>query len=88
MYKGWETKVTNLNTYIEQPNKDNPKRIIKKIEKWDFLTCHALLIGASCYYQSGSMLFGGSQKDESRDKCDIVLQKANFDKYMKLYRFK
>ena len=88
MYKDWEAKVQKMNQYIDESNADHQKRTINKFEKWDFLVAHALLIGASCFCQSGSILFGGAQKDESTDAWDTILQKPRFDKHMKLYRFK
>jgi len=44
------------------------------------------MIGASCYYQSGSIFFNDSKENE--DKWDTIIQKTNFSKHMKLYRFK
>ena len=87
MYKDWDAKLVKMNRYIEEQNTSTPKRTIKKFERWDFIIGHALLIGASCYCQSGSALFMSS-KERNEDMWDTVIQNARFDQYMKLYRFK
>ena len=87
MYKDWPSKLEKMNRCIDKQNQLQAKKHIKRFERWDFIVGHALLIGASCFCQSGSMLFGGSQK-ESDELWDTVVQKAKFDRYMKLYRFK
>ena len=87
MYKDWDEKLIKMNRYIEEHNAKNPKRTIKKFERWDFVIGHALLIGASCYCQSGSMLFNDS-KDSGDNTWDTIIPNAHFNRYMKLYRFK
>ena len=73
MYKDWEAKVVKMNKYIDESNANHQKRTVKKFEKWDFLVAHALLIGALCFCQSGSMLFGGAQKDEITVAWETIL---------------
>ena len=86
-YKDWDAKLVKMNRYIEEANIANPKRTIKLFERWDFIIGHALLIGASCFCQSGSVLFSNN-KDSQDIMWDIIIHKARFDRYMKLYHFK
>ena len=86
-YKDWDAKLSKMNRYIDEANISNPNRTIKPFEHWDFIIGHALLIGASCYCQSGSVLFSNI-KDSQEDMWDTIIQNARFDRYMKLYRFK
>ena len=78
-------KVITINQLIRKGNKRS-KIEIKDFELWDLVIDHALIIGASCYCQSGYILFNDSKDNE--DKWDTIMQKANFSKHTKLYRFK
>jgi len=84
-YRDWELKEIKMNQLIREDNKQSKKEI-KDFETRDFIIGHALMIGTSCYCQSGSVLFDDSKENE--DEWDTIMQKVNFSKYMKLYRFK
>ena len=56
MYKDWPSKVEKMNRFIKEHNNKNPKRI-KTFTQSEFLTAHAIIIGASCYCQMGPVLF-------------------------------
>ena len=84
-----------MNRYIDDHNRNNRStpnqyeatpKITKHFTKWDFIIGHALIIGASCFCQTGRSLFDSN--DEEYKVWDTVIQKANFSQYMKLYRFK
>ena len=47
---------------------------------------HAIIIGATCYSQSGAALFTAGNEED--DTWDSISPKARFERYMKLYRFK
>ena len=70
---------------IREENMEN-KREVKESEEWDFIIGHALVIGAACYCQSGYILFNNSKEEE--DMWDTIIQRPNFSKHIKLYRFK
>ena len=70
-----------MNQYFDESNADHEKRTVKRIEKLDFLVAHIFLIRASCFCQSGSMLFGGVPKDGSTDALETIQQKTRFNKY-------
>jgi len=70
-----------MNQLIKEYNKQSKKEI-KDFEPWGFIIGHALMIGASCYCQSESVLFDGSKENE--DEWDTIRQKANFSKHKKL----
>ena len=84
-YISWESKCMKMNCMIREENMKN-KREVKEFEEWDFIIGHALIIGAACYCQSGSVLFNDSKEEE--DMWDTIMQRPNFSKHMKLYRFK
>ena len=68
MYKNWEGKLEKMNYYIEESNASNPKKAIKIFNKTDFIIGHALIIGATCYCQSGLVLFAyGKEQEEAWD---------------------
>ena len=75
-----------MNRIIEDTNATNPKRSTKVFEESEFIVGHALIIGASCYCQSGSILFNNTKEQD--DSWDTIIYKARFNRYMKLYRFK
>lgn len=86
MYKNWEDKLLKMNRYIEDYNVKNEKKTIRVFDKSEFIIGHALIIGAACYCQSGSVLFSNGKDKE--DSWDSIMMNARFDRYMKLYRFK
>ena len=55
--KDWEAKLSKMNCYVQAINEKNLKRKIKIFSKAEFLIGHALIIGATYYSQSGSVLF-------------------------------
>jgi len=74
-----------MNQLIREDNTQSKKEI-KDFKPWEFIIGHALMIGASFYCQSGSILFNNSKENE--DKWDTIMQKTNFSKHIKLYQFK
>jgi len=85
-YKDWTKKLDKMNRYVKEENEKHPKKPIKLFTQSEFLTGHAIIIGASCYSQSGAALF--SEGKDQDDSWDTITHKARFDRYMKLYRFK
>ena len=85
-YKDWKNKLDKMNRYVEDDNIKHPNKAIKLFTKSEFLTGHAIIIGASCYSQSGKALF--SEGKDSDDEWDTITRKARFDRFMKLCRFK
>ena len=75
-----------MNRIIETCNTSTAKCPTKAFDESEFIVGYALIIGASCFYQPGSVLFNNN-KDQS-DSWDTVIQNARFDRYMKLYHFK
>ena len=72
-----------MNRYIEESNASNPKKGIKIFDKTDFIIGYALIISTACYCQSGSVLFAYGKEQE--EAWDTIIQRARFNKYMKLY---
>ena len=62
IYKNWEGKLEKMNYYIKESNASNSKKAIKIFDKTDFIIGYALIIGAACYCQSGSVLFAYSKE--------------------------
>ena len=63
------------------------RRPIKQFGKSEFLTGIALLIGAACFAANGNALWK-NKKQELDDGWMSIEQSANFEKYMREYRFK
>ena len=60
-YIAWESKCAQINSMIREQNKRIRKQV-KEFEEWEFIIGHALIIGGSCYAQSGSVLFDDSKE--------------------------
>ena len=74
-----------MDQLIMEDNKQS-RRQIKAFEPWDLIIGHEFIVGALCYYQSGSQLFSDNKEDGSL--CDTIMQKPNFLNHIKLYQFK
>ena len=58
-----------MNRFIEEHNNKSPKRM-KTFTQSEFLIAYAIIIGVSCYYQSGSVLF--NDKKDQEEMWDTV----------------
>ena len=56
-YKDWTKKLDKMNRYVKEENEKYPKKPIKLFTQSEFLTGHAIIIGVSCYSQSGAAYF-------------------------------
>ena len=79
--------VVKMNRAIQEYNEnERPKRPIKLFSNGDFLRCLSLFIGAVCFAANGNALW--KKKNDSEDGWITIEPAANFDRWMKLYRFK
>ena len=62
IYKDWKEKLAKMNRIIEDRNATNPKWPTKVFEESEFIVGYALIISASCYCQSGSILFNNTKE--------------------------
>ena len=77
-------KVVLMNQAVQTYNKTSGNRPQKLFKQSEFLKGLALLIGAVCFASKGEGLW----KKESEELFSSLEPTANFDKYMRNYRFK
>ncbi len=79
-----DSDLASLNEIIQKcndTNKDTYKRAIKTVSRSEFVTFHALLIGASIFSKQGERLW-----EESKDRG--LVKQVNFGRWMKSWRFR
>ena len=74
-----------MNKAIVYYNQHSSTRKIKLFTEGEFLIALGLLIGSVCYAQKGSALWNDGR---SFKNWETIEPAADFDKYMKAYRFK
>ena len=91
----WPTSVDedveNLNEIISLDNvrrKENYQRPIRLVTKQEFITFHALLIGATAYSEVGEQLWASDITHSRKKRRHGISQRTDFGKYMKQWRFK
>jgi hypothetical protein len=84
----WRRWLRIMNDKVETKNKNKSteERPIPKFTQEEFITSHALLIGAADCAERGHSLW--EQEDDNDEAWHSIAACANFSPYMKLYRFK
>ena len=89
LYLDWRSSYSKMNSCITKQNSDNNSKKIRLFTSSEFIVAHALLIGASCYAICGKKLWiTGYDKTSEDDQWESIIECPNFDKHMRLYRFK
>ena len=91
LYKDWTSSVLKMNHRITKYNNEcgGGSKKIRPFTSSEFIAAHALLIGATCYAICGKKLWlKGYDKTNEEDDWASIVECPNFDKHMRLYRFK
>ena len=91
LYKDWTSSVLKMNHRITKHNNEcgGGSKKIRPFTSSEFIAAHALLIGATCYAICGKKLWvTGYDKTNEEDDWASIVECPNFDKHMRLYRFK
>lgn len=91
----WATSVDDdvekLNDIITLDNvrrKENYQRAIRLVTKREYITFHALLIGATAYSECGEQLWANDITHSRKKRRCGISRRTDFGKYMKQWRFK
>ena len=83
--------VLKLNEIIVRDNrkrKENYQRPIRLVSQKEFITFHALLIGATAYSEVGEQLWSSDSQHSNKKRRKGISSRTDFGRFMKLWRFK
>mmetsp|Transcript_10823 Transcript_10823/g.15631 ORF Transcript_10823/g.15631 Transcript_10823/m.15631 type:complete len:342 (+) Transcript_10823:234-1259(+) len=94
MFQDWKESLHKMNVKISANNNNNldesgkTNNKVSLFKDHEFITGLALMIGATLYSDQGSGLWDAGSKKGEGVGFDSILPPAQFDRWMKLYRFK